>query len=176
MVAWRGGICRNLFVRDARPSVAVALLAAGLAGCARVEEASPDALYLERTLLPQIVKWAYGDVPTLPLAPLVKGRGYDHICVVLAYRNLRDIPGKTGIEIERYHSAFGTSVPDGSAALVAVKDGDAHAARIDTGTIFLTVNPDVLCYQTSDAVLSRDFTPNYDLPIVGLGRAQEPQR
>lgn len=139
---------------------ASSLLAAGCSN-GSVQGPSADTQFLRDRLLPKLLEWSRSQEPSLDLVPLIKGRGYDHLCVILPYNQISDIAGKTPQRVGTYHSeattspsASGRTVVDGF-ALIAVKDDEAHSLWVRRSPLQITVNPEVACYRMGEAILRR---------------------
>ncbi|HEX8124201.1 MAG TPA: hypothetical protein VF548_01305 [Allosphingosinicella sp.] len=145
-------------------------LASMLAACSPYDAQGPsaDTKFLESRVLPRILEWAKGSEPELRLAPLLEGRGYDHICSVRPYDGLDLIDGKAGAPIKTFHSRFGRHFKNGYSALVATHGNDAHAIWVPEAELFLGANRDTPCFRTSSATLVRRNQANYRGVIASL--------
>lgn len=119
---------------------------------------SEETAFLDRKVIPQIVKWASGTTETFTFTEFAQVRGYDKVCLLDQNWPLRMI-GKGFGPIDAYHSTFGNSVPENSVALVAIRKGVAHAALVDSTKISLGVVPAKLCGSAAKTVLRREPRP-----------------
>lgn len=131
-----------------------------LSGCDATVPSGPseETAFLDREVIPQIVKWASGTAETFPFSDFARSRGYDKVCLLDQYWPLRMI-GKGFGPIDDYHSTFGNSVPENFVALVAIRKGVAHAALVDSTKISLGVVPAKLCGSAVKTVLRREPRP-----------------
>lgn len=135
-----------------------ALAACLLLGCVDTVSPSAESQYLEKTVVPKIELWVKGNSETFPFAFAAAERHYDKICLLPQYWSLNSLKKLADEPIQRYHSSFGNSVPENYGALVAVKDGNAHAALIHLQKIGLGTRSDG-CLSAPQAQLRRVRNP-----------------
>lgn len=132
-----------------------------LLGCDDTARPSTETQYLEKTVVPKIEDWAEGSSEIFPLSFAAIERHYDKLCLLPQYWSLESIEKLTDEPIQRHHSSFGNSVPENYGALVAVKDGNVHAALIHLRKIGLGARRDK-CLSANQAQLRRVRNPlNY---------------
>lgn len=145
-----------------------------LSGCSLLSpppSAGPSAEteFLEKQVRPQLVQWwDLEAAETLPLKPILGDRGYDELCLVPGENYLDKIETKERT-ISIYHSSSGMGVPDGSVALVAVRDGIAHAVVITQVDMLLSAQDGRLCRQPERSRITRKSYPGTRSTVAILG-------
>jgi hypothetical protein len=142
----------------AKTLAVVALLSA----CTRP---SPDTNALEVELVPQLIEWSKvgGE---FDLAKSLPEGAYDKVCVVSEYSSLNSLE-KQG-RVDEYHSAFGMSVPEGSAALVVIGSNKVHAALVDGAKLRFSGPFGAECVTATRAVLRSNFEPHLKVQTADL--------
>jgi hypothetical protein len=128
-----------------------------LAGCDSIVASGPseETAFLDREVIPQIVKWGSGTAENFHFSDVVEARGYDKVCLLDQYWSLHMI-GKGFGPIDTYHSTFGNSVPENYVAVIAIRKSVAHAALLDSTKISLGAVPGKLCGNPAKTVLKRE--------------------
>ena len=150
----------------ALPFVTAFCLSSG--GCAPKPTPSDDSRYLAEQIVPRLISWAKGSGLSLDLSKMIAGKSYDDICFVVEYSSLKIIEQSLGSKVATYHGDFGRYVPELKWAIVAVKDGEAHAALGDGATLNINMVPGRLCTSANRAILVRLDKPDTTIPTARL--------
>jgi hypothetical protein len=137
------------------PAFVAVILSMLAAACSDGAEPSAETQYLETMVVPKIELWAKDNSELFPFAFTTRERSYDKVCLVPGYWGLASLEKLADEPIKRYHSSFGDSVPENFAAVVALKDGNAHAALIRSRRIGLGAAPGKYCVPATHARLRR---------------------
>ncbi|HYW17668.1 MAG TPA: hypothetical protein VE891_16125 [Allosphingosinicella sp.] len=122
-------------------------------GAIAVSGASEETAYLDREVIPQIIKWRAG-TESFSFARFAKLRNYEKICLLGQYGSL-DMIGREVEPLDSYYSTFGAYVPENFIAVVAIRNRTAHAALLELGTFDIGIVPAKRCGNAEKTVLRR---------------------
>lgn len=129
---------------------------APLSGC-HATSPSPVSNSLEADVIPQLIEWSKAG-GEFDLTNALPPGAHEWVCIVPDYNCLgsQKILG----DIEEYHSAFGTCIPENSSALVVIGGGKAHAALVDGAALKFDVPGSGECVAASRAILRSNLEPH----------------
>ena len=128
---------------------------------------SAETAFLDREVIPKMIKWWQGTAETFSLSSVAAVRDYDKICLIGEYWGL-EMVGKGFGPVDSYHSTFGNPVPENFFAVVVIRKRVAHAIHVPVTNVDVGVIPGKLCVSAEKAVLRRTVRPPDTKPYALL--------